>query len=204
MQKARDSTLAAERIRQRGLDDEAAALNATSQDRYNDFGTQQDERASELGQYFTDQKIENASGNAAAAQEQAVPQSGSDIVLREEAKQRGKADTFAAGQGEALGNLRAFGDLMGTTGRAQARDAGQIGQIGGFKRGSSSIVPYELEDANSAGDGMKLFADVLGLGGSLATSKGLGAGSAPKVSDAWSGLRTVGAKSSSGLLSLYG
>jgi len=204
VQKARDSTLAAERIRQRGLDDEAAALNATSQDRYNDFGTQQDERASELGQYFTDQKIENASGNAAAAQEQAVPQSGSDIVLREEAKQRGKADTFAAGQGEALGNLRAFGDLMGTTGRAQARDAGQIGQIGGFKRGSSSIVPYELEDANSAGDGMKLFADVLGLGGSLATSKGLGAGSAPKVSDAWSGLRTVGAKSSSGLLSLYG
>ncbi|MCY0148305.1 hypothetical protein OEG84_11435 [Hoeflea sp. G2-23] len=203
VQKARDSALAAERVRQNTLDQEAAALNAASQDRYQDFGAQQDERASELGQYFTDQKIENASGNAAAAAEQATPQSGSDIVVREEAKQRGKADAFAKGQGEALGNLRSFGDLLGGIGREQARDAGRIGQIGGFKRGSSNIVPLELDEANSAGDGMKLFADVLGLGGSLATSKGLGGGT--KSVDPWKGLRAVGTKpASSGLLSLYG
>ena len=62
-----------------------------------------------------------------------------------------------------------------------------IGQIGGFKRGSSSITPLELEAANEKGAGLKMFGDVLGLGGSLLTSKGLGGsytGSAPTVARA--------------------
>lgn len=180
VQKARDDVLAAERIRQNGLQHEADALNTQSQDRYQDFSGQQGEKASELGQYFTDQKIENANDNAAATQEMTVPQSGSNITVREEQKQRGKADAYGQQQGEALGELRSFGDLLGGIGRQQSRDAGQIGQIGGFMRGSSSVVPYELDTANHAGDGMKLFGDLLGLGGSIGLAKGLGSGAASK------------------------
>lgn len=171
---ARNDALAAERIRQNSLDQEAEALNVQSRDRYNDFEGQQGDKASELGQYFTDQKIENSDANTAAVQEQVAPQSGSALTIREEGKQRGKADAYATQQGQALGNLRSFGDLLGGISREQAQDASMIGQIGGFKRGSSSITPLELEAANEKGAGLKIFGDVLGLGGSLLTSKGLG------------------------------
>lgn len=93
--------------------------------------------------------------------------------MREEAKQRGQATAFANQQGQALGKLRAFGDVLGSISRDQARDAGTIGQIGGFKRGSSNIVPLELDQANQAGAGFNMLGDVLGLGGSLALGKGL-------------------------------
>lgn len=175
--KARSNVMAAERIRQNALDQEAQNINTQSQDRYQDFGDQQAQTASDLGKYFTDQKIEDATANQAATNELNVPQSSSNITVREEQKQRDKADAFGQQQGEALGNLRAFGDLLGGIGRSQARDASLIGQIGGFKQGSSNVVPYELDAANSAGDGLKLFGDVLGLGGTIALGKGLSAGS---------------------------
>lgn len=174
---ARNNVMAAERIRQNALDQEAQNVNTQSQDRYQNFGDQQAQTASDLGKYFTDQKIEDATANQAATNELNVPQSSSNITVQEEQKQRGKADAFGQQQGEALGNLRSFGDLLGSIGRSQARDAGLIGQIGGFKRGSSDVVPYELDAANSAGDGLKLFGDVLGLGGTVALGKGLSAGS---------------------------
>lgn len=107
--------------------------------------------------------------NAAAA----IPTSTSNVTVQEEAKQRAGASAFTNSQGQKLGNLRAFGDVLGTIGRGQARDAMTIGQIGGFKRGSASILPHELEEANSAGAGMKFFGAVLGGAGSLATSAGI-------------------------------
>jgi len=63
---------------------------------------------------------------------------------------------------------------MGDLGREQARDAGLIGQIGSFKKGSSAVLPYELEAAQEKGGTAKLFGDLLGLGGSVATAAGLG------------------------------
>lgn len=188
--RARDNAMAAERIRQGGLDDQAFALNEQSQDRYQDFGDQQADRAGELGQYFTDQQIE-ADNNASAVAEQVIPQSGSNVVVAEEAKKRGEARAYANQQGEALGNLRSFGDLLGGIGREQARDAGQIGQIAGFKRGSANVLPFELEAANSAGSTAQMFGDILGLGGSVALGAGLSAG-APAAADPWAGMRSVG------------
>jgi hypothetical protein len=204
VQAARDNAMAAERIRQNGLDKEAQALSTQSQDRYQNFGDQQDQRSSELGQYFTDQKIEAGDANAAATRESTIPQSGSNITVAEEAKQRGQASEFTDNQGQALGNLRSFGDLVGEIGRGQARDASQIGQIGGFKRGSSAVLPYELEAANGAGNGAKLFGDILGLAGSVTTAKGLGGG--VKTVDPWvtggTDFRKVGS-SSGNLFSLF-
>jgi len=172
VQRARNDALAAERIRQKGYDRETTALNTQSQDRYTNFGDQQAAKATELGDYFAGQQA----GNAANAGEQAaavMPETSSDITVQEEAKQRAKARDYTDKQGEALGNLRAFGDVLGGIGREQARDASLIGQIGGFKKGSSDVLKYELEAANQAGNGAKLFGDLLGLGGSLATSAGL-------------------------------
>lgn len=169
---ARKDALAAERIRQQGYDQEAAALNTQSQDRYTDFGGQQEAKAKDLGDYFAGQQIANTA-NAGEQASAVMPAATSDITVAEEAKQKAKARAFTDKQGEALGNLRAFGDVLGGIGRLQARDASQIGQIGGFKKGSSDVLKYELDAANHAGDGMKLFGDLLSLGGGAATSAGL-------------------------------
>jgi len=205
--KARDQALAAERIRQQGYDQEAGALNTQSQDRFGDFENEQDQRATKLGDYFAAQKIEQGNEDTQAVLEQNTAPTSSNLTVREEAKQRGNATNFANKQGAALGNLRAFGDLLGEKSMQNARDFGAIGQIGGFKRGSSSIVPLELEEANKAGNGLKLFGDILGLGGGLAVSKGLSAGHAtnfyPKAPTAptlnWQGPTQLKA----GLYSLY-
>lgn len=199
--KARDQALAAERIRQQGYDQEAAALNTQSQDRYQDFEGQQEAKSGELGDYFKEQQIE--ANNAPVAGE-FVPASTSSVVNQEETKQRGKARDFSNAQGEALGNLRSFGDLLGGISRMQARDASQIGTIGGFKRGSASVNPLELDAASHAGDGAKLFGDILGLGGSVSLGAGL---SGPKAAaDPWAGMRQVGGKvpKTFSLSSLYG
>lgn len=173
--KARDQALAAERIRQGKLDRENEALNQTSRDRYQDFEGQQQERGSKLADYFTENEANTADANQQAVQDM-LPTSGSNITVREQAKQSGLAKAFTDQQGQALGNLRAFGDVLGGIGRQQARDASSIGQINSFKRASSGIVPLELEAANEKGAGARLFGDLLGLGGGLALNKGLSGG----------------------------
>lgn len=167
VQGARDDAMAAERIRQQGLDKEAAALNTQSQDRYKDFEGQQEQKSGQLAEYFTGQDVAEPSAEAA------IPTSSSNITVAEEAKQRGQAKEFTDRSGAALADLRSVGDLMGGIGRLQARDATQIGQVGGFKRGSSGVLSCELDDAGRAGDGLKLFGDILGGGSSLLTSAGL-------------------------------
>lgn len=197
VERARNDALAAERIRQGGLDQEADAINAQSQQRFEGFEDKQDAKSTQLGDFFQSQGDTPDGANAAAA----IPISTSNVTVQEEAKQRGKASAFTDAQGKNLGQLRAFGDVLGGISREQARDASAIGQIGGFKRGSSSVLPYELEAANSKGAKMKFLGDVLGGAGSLATSAGLGgatlgstAATAPVTSAAWSGLRNVTSK----------
>lgn len=167
IQKARDEAMGAERIRQRGLDQEASAVNAKSQDSFEGFEGQQADRSSSLADYFTGQEVPAPTTDAA------VPATSSNITVQEVGKQKTKAKDFTNRTGEALGEVRSFGDLLGDKSRLQARNAGLIGQIGGFKRGSSEIVPYELEAANTKGNALRLFGDVMGGAGSLATTAGL-------------------------------
>lgn len=165
---ARDDAIAAENIRQRKLDDEARGINKQAQDRYTGFEEKQGERAGSLADFFKGQSQATAPATPAA-----MPASDSTITVQEQGRGAAKAKGYSDQQSGALGNLMAFGNLFGDLNRSTARDAGQIGQIGGFKRGSSSILPYELEDANSAGGGLKLFGDLAGGLGSLGTSAGL-------------------------------
>ncbi len=212
--KARDGALAAERTRQNRLDQEADALNLKSQDRYQDFEGQQDERTASLAEMFTGQEV------APPDASEALPATSSNITIREEAKQRGKAKDFTDRTGTALAELRSFGDLLGGIGREQARDAGSIGQIGGFKRGSSGVLGFELDEASQAGNELKFGADLAGGFGGLALNAGLsgaspfGGGSAGIVKDPWAGTRAVGgvvdpwagmrSKPGFGIASLYG
>lgn len=171
VQRARDDAMAAERIRQSGLDKQADALNVQSQDRYNNFEGQQTDKAQSLADYFTGQEV------APPTAAEAVPASSNNIVVQEQAKQAGKAKAFTDKTGTALGELRSFGDLLGGISREQAKDASLVGQIGGFKRGSSNVLGYELDEANQAGNGLKLLGDIAGGFGSTAISSGLSGGS---------------------------
>jgi hypothetical protein len=173
--KARAEAMQAERIRQGRLDQENEALNLGARERYQDFEGQQDERASQLGDYFTENETAAAEANQQAV-DAMLPTSGSNIVVQEAQKQSNLAKAFTDQQGQALGQLRAFGDVLGGIGRQQARDAGSIGQINSFKRASSGIVPLELEAANEKGAGARLFGDILGMGGSLMINGGLKGG----------------------------
>lgn len=170
VEKARKGAMEAERIRQGGLQQESDALNLRSQERYEDFDGKQENRAAELADYFRsqNQSIPQAEG----APTETIPTSSSNIVTREREKQNTKAKDFSDQQSDALGNLRGFGDLLGDVSRQQGRDAAEIGTVGGFMRGSSSVLPMELEAANSKGNGMKMFGDLLSLGGSVAGGLG--------------------------------
>jgi hypothetical protein len=172
--KARNGAMEAERIRQKGFDQETDALNLASRERYSDFGEGMEAKATSLGDYFKDQN--QAIPQEEGAPTETMPSGSSNIVVQEQKKQNAKAKNFADQQGEALGDLRSFGDYLGGISREQSRDAGQIGTIGGFKRGSQAVLPYELEAANGKGDGLKLFGDLLAAGGSIATSAGLSGG----------------------------
>lgn len=169
---ARNDALAAERIRQQGLQQETDALNAQSQDRYKDFSGQQDKKGGELADFYKQE-----SADAVQGAPQALPASSSNVTVQEQGKQGAKSKKFNDQQADALGGLRAFGDVMGGIGRLQARDASQIGQLNGFRRGSSNILPLELDAANSAGSGLGTIGDILGGAGQLGISAGLsGAG----------------------------
>lgn len=174
---ARSRTLAAERQRQQALDAEAAAHNARSQESYQGFEGQREQKAKTLGDYFTNPAAMSGVQPAGTPTETMPDASG--IVVAENAKQLGRAKAFTDQQGQALGELRSFGDLMGGLARGQARDAGYIGQIGGFQKGSAGLVPYELENAGHAGDGLKMIGDISRGLGSIGMSAGLSQNVAP-------------------------
>lgn len=150
---ARNSVLMAENARQSALDDEAFKLVENTQDSYRNFGEQQAQKAQNIGDFLGDLNKQ--------APASIVPASTSNITVKEEAKQSDKAQAEISRNAQALGNLRSFGDVLGDLNVGQARNASLIGQLGGFKAGSSNVVPLELETANQAGDGWGTFADIL-------------------------------------------
>lgn len=169
VQSARDDAMAAERVRQKGYDQEAAARNAHAQDQYKDVATSQGERAKSLSDYFTTQQAQPVADNGPVA----LPASSSNVTNIATTNAKADAKAMTDKTGAALGQLRSFGDIMGQFARGTARDAGYIDQIGGFKKGSSAVLPYELEAANSKGSNMKLFGDILGGLGKIGIGAGL-------------------------------
>jgi hypothetical protein len=167
--KARDQALAAERIRQRGFDQEAAALNTQAQDTFQDFEGQRETKSESLGDYFASEVPTPANATAASV----MPTATNDIVTREMNKKSGEAKRFTDQQAGALAQMRAFGDVLGDGSRTMARAGSEIGQIGGFKRGSSNVMPLELDAAAQKGQGLRVLGDLLGGFGGMALNAGL-------------------------------
>jgi hypothetical protein len=168
---ARNDVLAAERIRQNNYNAETTALNNQSRDRFVDFVPQQQQRAAQLGDILATRVTPDPNTTTGTV----LPSSTSDVVNQEQAKQEAKGQAYVDQQGTALANMRSFGDLLGEISTKQARDASQVGQIGGFKQASNNVVPLELNQAQSAGDMAKFIADILQGGSRVATSAGIGA-----------------------------
>ena len=167
VENARNDALSAERIRQKTLDSEASTVNTQARDNYNDFGAQQGADATKLGDYFAQQQV------PAAPTTSDTPASSSNITVQETNKQNALAKASTDKSAAALGQLRSFGDLLGNKSLDTARSAGEIGQIGGFKQGSSAVLPYELDAASQAGSGLSALGQLVGGVGSISTSAGL-------------------------------
>jgi hypothetical protein len=170
---ARNDVLAAERIRQGGFNQEAAALNTQSQDSFVGFEPQMQDRAAKLGDVLASRVAPDPNTSTGTV----MPSSSSSIVNQERDKQLTEAQGFVDQQTGAMADMRSFGDLLGDLSIGQARNASQIGQIGGFKQASNNLMPLELNEASKAGDGAMLLGDILGGLSGIGTS--IGTGGAP-------------------------
>lgn len=166
--KARKRTIGEERDRQAGYDKEIGTLNTGAQNRYVGFGGQQAGKATQLGDFLGGLATPNAAGG--------MPVSNSTITQQAVAGRAGEARARGAQQDGALARLRSFGDVLGDISIGQARDAGSIGQLGGFKTGSANIHGLELDAANQQGGGARFLGDILGLIGQVGTRAAIGGG----------------------------
>src|SRR6185312_4205089 len=88
---ARATVLQNEINRNRQLDQQAAAINAKSEQSYQDFIPQQEARSSQLGDYFNS----NTASKPNVATSGIMPTSTSDIVNQDEQKQLGTVDAYS-------------------------------------------------------------------------------------------------------------
>lgn len=169
---ARSGVLSAERGRQAALNAEGDKVNAQSLDRFTDFGTKKDARATQLSDYF-----KQPDGTTPTAPPAVMPTSNSTLVNNEVANKSGIAKAWTNQQGDALGKMRSFGDVLAEDNRGLARDSGSIAQLSGFKKGSADATAYELDNANNAGNGLAFLGNILGGLGKVGLSAGLSGGS---------------------------
>lgn len=172
---ARAGVLNAERGRQAALDAEAKGVTDRSLGRYVNFDTGMADRAKTLSDFYRTPVVTPNTPYTLAP----LPPTSSDLVSREIANKSGIAANYVDNQADALGKLRSFGDYLGSIGRGVARDTGEVGQIGNFKKGSSAVTQYELDDANRAGNSYKFFGDLLGGLGKVGLTAGLSGSLAP-------------------------
>lgn len=168
--KAQAQTMAAERLRQQRLDEEAYALNTRSQERFKG-AEDTSERAADLASMFM-QPVDEQPATAAPA---LVPSS-SNLVVDAEAAAGEKTAAMSADRAARLGKLRAFGDMFGDASIGMGQDASQLGLIGSFRRGSENVLPLELQAAGQKGQGWMMLGDLLNMGAGLSLNRVLGAG----------------------------
>jgi len=174
---ARDDAMSAENARQKKLRAEAAAALGKSEADFSELPGKQQQTGDELAD------ILNKNTTQQAPPTNLMPGVSDPTVVREVGKQTDKAKAFTNQQGNALGQLRAFGDTMGDANRNLGGNAQWINSLGGFQQGSAGVLNSELAAANDAGQGWGTLGDILGGVGSIGLTagltKGAGPGSAP-------------------------
>jgi len=175
--KAMEGAQQAERIRQKAFQDQSQAAfdeslgHAQASNQTADQSKAEGERKASYDKATADARAPVE----ATGQNLAGDTSTNKVVNTEQAAQAAKAQGFAGQQGAAKAALQGFGDVQLGNALYNARQMQNQGTIGGFMQGSANVLPYEVQAASHAGDGLKTLGDVLSLGGAV-TGLGAGAG----------------------------
>lgn len=172
---ARSDAINAENQRQKKLRAEAEAALGKSEQDFTKLPGEQKQAGDDLA------SILNRNTMQQAPPANLLPGASDPTVVREVGKQTDKAKAYTNQQGNALGQLRAFGDTMGDANRNLGGNAQWINTLGGFQQGSAGVLNSELAAANDAGSGWGTLGDILGGVGSLGLTAGLSKGAGPGV-----------------------
>jgi hypothetical protein len=166
---ARNAAIQTDRAQQATLDAQAKTITDKSLGRFSSFGDQQAADTTKLSGFYNTPAPAPTNPNLIAA----LPASTNDVVNREIANKSGLATAFGHQQGDALGKLHSFGDLMGNISRGQAADTQAVGQIGSFKAGDTAVTNIALDNANRAGNTDAAIGNILNGAGKVALTAGL-------------------------------
>jgi hypothetical protein len=174
--KAMAGARTAESIRQKGFQDQATQVN--------------DQSLSKSGRASTDADMKaageaRAADAAAATSEVRAPieatgqnlagdQAGNQVMMTEGDAQAARNLGYAGQQGAAKANLLSFNDVTFQNAINNMRSGQQLNTLSNFMRGSSNVLPIELEAASRRGDNLKTLGSLLSTAGSVV---GMGAGS---------------------------
>jgi hypothetical protein len=182
-EKARAGVMANETARQAGYDREAQGVfkrALSSQERESQDTKLVNARANRERAGYDALSVDSAPG--------VTPIAGSAPGVVGETYARALNKALAQGRDEVKRRaaLSSYGDLDFFNSADLARTGQQAGTIGSFARGSSGVVPLELEGANQKGSGLRSFGSLLsGLAQPVGLAGAFGAGSSmfrPSVS----------------------
>lgn len=173
--KAMEGAQVAERIRQKGYNDQSQAAfseslgNADPQAQANAQSKAEGERKAAYDTATAEARAPlEATGKNLAGNQYA-----NRVMSSESAARSAQALGYAGQQGAAKAALQGFGDTQLGNALYNARQMQKQGTIGNFMQGSAAVLPYEVDAASHKGDSLKSLGDLLSLGGAIA---GLGAG----------------------------
>lgn len=175
-QKAQAGAREAERVRQKGFQDESAAAVTESMANASK-GSQDTKQAQAEGERKSayDAATEAAQAPVAAVgQNLAGDTAGNAVIGDELARQSSRATGYAGQQGSAKAAIQGFNDLQLGNALYNARQLQHQAQLGNFMQGSAGVLPVEMEAASHKGDGLKNFGSALSAAGTI---MGMGAGS---------------------------
>lgn len=184
-QKAMSGAREAERIRQKGyqessnavLDKSMAGADKGAQDSTEAEALASRKAASDAAVADVRRPIEATGANLAGDQTAAA------VIDAEMARKGAAALGYAGQQGDAKAKLLSFQDLNFANAINNARSAQEQARIANFAKGSSDVLPIELEAASRKGQGLQTLGSALSAAG-MVTGLGAGAGWFDKVSTA--------------------
>jgi hypothetical protein len=183
--KAMEGARVAESLRQKGFQDQATQVSDESLKKSGKDSTEAgmkaaaDARAAESDAAVADVRrpIEATGENLAG------DQTANRVMATEGDIQAARNLGFAGQQGAAKSNLLSFNDVTFQNAINNMRAGQQLNTISNFMRGSSNVLPIELEAASRKGDNLKTLGTVLSTAGSV-VGMGAGAGWWDKAADA--------------------
>ena len=173
--KAMQGAQSAERIRQKGLQDQSAAVQSANEGR-----STRNEQDSMQGRAEAERQADYAAATEAAqapvattGENLAGDQSANAIIAAEQDKAKANALGYAGQQGNAKAGLQGFYDLQLGNALANSRAAQEQARLGNFMRGSSDVLGLEMQAASQKGQGLQTLGSLLNTAGGIA---GMGAG----------------------------